>query len=212
MPLRAGKERAVAATKTYTAQLLALAMMSAAIDGARELWDEIEALPGQVEAAIAGIRGLEAAVQGSPRALALVVVGRGLQPLHRFRDRAQDQGDELRHRRSLLLGRFPARAHRHARARASPCSSWLPGPKPFAEMRDLAARAKAVGAPVRRPLRRRELLAAADAPLPLADGAPEWLAPVTAVALGQLRALALARARGLDPDAPRGLAKVTLTR
>ena len=56
------------------------------------------------------------------------------------------------------------------------------------------------------------LLAAADAPLPLAGGAPEWLAPVAAVALGQLLALELSLARGLDPDAPRGLRKVTLTR
>ena len=56
------------------------------------------------------------------------------------------------------------------------------------------------------------LLAAAAAPLPLAGGAPEWLAPLTAVAVGQLLALELARARGLDPDTPRGLRKVTLTR
>jgi glucosamine--fructose-6-phosphate aminotransferase (isomerizing) len=41
---------------------------------------------------------------------------------------------------------------------------------------------------------------------------PEWLSPVTSVVAGQLWAHALTRARGLDPDAPRGLAKVTLTR
>jgi glucosamine--fructose-6-phosphate aminotransferase (isomerizing) len=34
LPLRAGPERSVAATKTYTAQLLALAMLSAALEGA----------------------------------------------------------------------------------------------------------------------------------------------------------------------------------
>jgi glucosamine--fructose-6-phosphate aminotransferase (isomerizing) len=56
------------------------------------------------------------------------------------------------------------------------------------------------------------LLAEADAPLPLLGDAPEWLAPVTGVALGQLLALELCRARGVDPDAPRGLRKVTLTR
>jgi glucosamine--fructose-6-phosphate aminotransferase (isomerizing) len=86
------------------------------------------------------------------------------------------------------------------------------GPKPFAEMRDLAARAKAVGAPVLALSDDPGLLASADAPVPLAGAAPEWLAPITAVALGQLLALALARARGLNPDAPRGLRKVTLTR
>jgi glucosamine--fructose-6-phosphate aminotransferase (isomerizing) len=40
----------------------------------------------------------------------------------------------------------------------------------------------------------------------------EWLSPVTAVVPGQLFALHLARARGLDPDQPRGLRKITETR
>mgnify|MGYP006172523797 CR=1 FL=1 len=39
---------------------------------------------------------------------------------------------------------------------------------------------------------------------------PALLSPLLSVVPGQLFALALARARGLDPDAPHGLAKVTL--
>ena len=49
-------------------------------------------------------------------------------------------------------------------------------------------------------------------PLLTAPGVPEWLSPITAVVPGQLLALALATARGLDPDQPRGLSKVTRTR
>jgi glucosamine--fructose-6-phosphate aminotransferase (isomerizing) len=48
--------------------------------------------------------------------------------------------------------------------------------------------------------------------LPIAEGAPEWLSPVLAVIPGQLLALHLALAKGLDPDRPRGLSKVTVTR
>ena len=40
---------------------------------------------------------------------------------------------------------------------------------------------------------------------------PEWLSPVTAVIPGQVLALRLAEAKGLDPDTPRGLRKVTRT-
>ena len=40
---------------------------------------------------------------------------------------------------------------------------------------------------------------------------PEHLAPLALVVPGQLLAEALARAKGLDPDAPRGLDKVTQT-
>jgi glucosamine--fructose-6-phosphate aminotransferase (isomerizing) len=51
---------------------------------------------------------------------------------------------------------------------------------------------------------------AADLPLPIAT--PEALAVVPAIVRGQQLALALAQARGIDPDAPVGLSKVTATK
>jgi len=69
--------------------------------------------------------------------------------------------------------------------------------------------------------RRAELVAISDDPdilghaltsLPLPIGMPEWVSPMVAVVPGQLFAVALARTRGLDPDQPRGLSKVTETR
>ena len=42
-------------------------------------------------------------------------------------------------------------------------------------------------------------------------GTPEWLGPIVSIVAGQLHAFHLTRARGLDPDAPRNLAKVTRT-
>ena len=48
--------------------------------------------------------------------------------------------------------------------------------------------------------------------LPLPPGMEEWASPIAAVVPGQLWAVALARTRGLDPDQPRGLSKVTETR
>jgi glucosamine--fructose-6-phosphate aminotransferase (isomerizing) len=48
--------------------------------------------------------------------------------------------------------------------------------------------------------------------VPLPAGVPEWLAPLAAIIPAQLFAYHLARARGLDPETPRGLSKVTLTR
>jgi glucosamine--fructose-6-phosphate aminotransferase (isomerizing) len=47
--------------------------------------------------------------------------------------------------------------------------------------------------------------------LALPSGIPEWLSPLVAIVPGQLWAVALARTRGLDPDRPRGLSKVTET-
>ncbi len=55
------------------------------------------------------------------------------------------------------------------------------------------------------------LLSQAHLAFPLPKSLPEWLTPMVAVLPGQLFALALARARGLDPDHPEGLKKVTET-
>ena len=57
---------------------------------------------------------------------------------------------------------------------------------------------------------RADLLARAHTALPIPE-VPEWLSPIVAVIPGQRLALALAQARGIDPDAPRGLTKVTET-
>jgi glutamine---fructose-6-phosphate transaminase (isomerizing) len=56
-----------------------------------------------------------------------------------------------------------------------------------------------------------QTLVLAQTPLPLAEPVPEWLSPVTPIIPGQLLALHLAIARGLNPDVPRGLTKVTRT-
>ena len=57
-----------------------------------------------------------------------------------------------------------------------------------------------------------DALALAHTPLRLPAGVPEWLSPIVAVVPGQVFALGLAEAKGLDPDHPRGLQKVTRTR
>jgi glucosamine--fructose-6-phosphate aminotransferase (isomerizing) len=50
-----------------------------------------------------------------------------------------------------------------------------------------------------------------DADLPLPAGTPEVTAPILATIRGQQLALAASLLRGLDPDAPAGLSKVTAT-
>ena len=66
-----------------------------------------------------------------------------------------------------------------------------------------------------------ELLAISDVPSVLARaasrielpaGVPEWLSPIVAVVPGQLFAGALALRTGQNPDHPRGLSKITMTR
>jgi fructoselysine-6-P-deglycase FrlB-like protein len=85
------------------------------------------------------------------------------------------------------------------------CTGWLAialsqsGETP--EIVDVFARMRAAGA---------RGIAAAELPIP--TGIPEALAPIVAVARAQQLSAEVALARGLDPDAPPGLTKVTPTR
>ena len=54
-------------------------------------------------------------------------------------------------------------------------------------------------------------LADATWPVRLPAGTPEWLGPIVSIVAGQLHALHLTEARGLDPERPRNLLKVTRT-
>jgi glucosamine--fructose-6-phosphate aminotransferase (isomerizing) len=58
----------------------------------------------------------------------------------------------------------------------------------------------------------RQTLETGNTALPFAEGAPEWLSPILAVLPGQIFALRLSIAKGINPDVPRGLRKVTVTR
>jgi len=57
-----------------------------------------------------------------------------------------------------------------------------------------------------------EALDVARWPFALAAGTPEWLGPIVSIVVGQLHAMYLASARGVDPERPRNLNKVTRTR
>lgn len=49
-----------------------------------------------------------------------------------------------------------------------------------------------------------------DHVLPI-PSSPEWLSPIPAIIAGQLFSYYTAKAKGHDPDEPRGLSKVTKT-
>ena len=77
LPLGAGPERAVAATKTYTASLGALAMLSAALEASEARRDELTRLPNALAAALEANGALDDAVARYRYAEQFVVVGRG---------------------------------------------------------------------------------------------------------------------------------------
>ena len=211
LALRAGHERAVAATKTYTAQLLAVAMLSAALAGEEDAWRELTGVPHRVARAIDQGRPLVSAAAAFRAEERMLVVGRGYNLSTAFEIALKvkeacgvvadpySSADLLHGPVALVRGGLPVMV-------VAPASA------PFDDVMGLAELARERGA---------RLLAITDAPslaaqsevaLPLAPDGPEWLSPIEAVVPGQLWVQALAAARGLTPDAPPGLSKVTLTR
>jgi glucosamine--fructose-6-phosphate aminotransferase (isomerizing) len=211
LPLLAGEERAVAATKTYTAQLLALAMLSAGMEGSPAEWAELEALPRRVRETLLLNADLVAAAERHAASDRLVVVGRGFNLSTAF-----EIALKIKETSYVMADPYSSADFQHGPIamldESLPLLVVAPGKAAVADMADLLGRARRARARLVALTDQADLAAAADSVLKVPAEVPEWLSPVTSVVAGQLWAHALTRARGLDPDAPRGLAKVTLTR
>jgi glucosamine--fructose-6-phosphate aminotransferase (isomerizing) len=211
MDLAAGQERSVAATKTYTAELLAVAILSAALDDAgarRDLAAVPEALGRSLEAE-ADARRIAADQAGLDRA---VVLGRGFGYAT-----AREWSLKLKEVAQLWADPYSAADFAHG-----PVALLAPGSAVFASVASGPAR-DALLDPVRalvRDVGADVLVLSDDAEaravgrwgLAVPAGVAEWLGPIAATVPAQLHAMHLAIARGLDPERPRGLNKVTETR
>jgi glutamine---fructose-6-phosphate transaminase (isomerizing) len=199
----AGPERAVAATKSYTAQLLAL----------HQLFDRVG---GGTGAAAAGLPDLADAVLERCGEIA------ALASRYRFAQRMVTTGRGYSYptaREAALKLMETA----YLSAQAFSAADLLHGPLAMIDPQVpvLAVVADGIGgramAPVLPRLAERGAdvcivgAAAAGAHVVLPAGAPEELSPLLEILPFQLLALHVAVERGGDPDAPRGLAKVTET-
>ena len=215
----AGAERAVAATKTYTSQLAVLAAFWAAWTGDRAL---AAALAAEVPAAMEAALTTEDAVRAVAATLApagrLIVAGRGFN----FAT-ALETALKIAETSYVAAMPFSAADLRHGPIAMIepryPALLFAPGGKAaegMLELRDELRRRGAATYLVRDAAGRPQAAvgppaggAAGEIELPRA--LPEVLSPLAAVLPGQLLALHLSLARGLDPDRPRGLSKVTRT-
>jgi glutamine---fructose-6-phosphate transaminase (isomerizing) len=211
LPLEAGPELAVPATKTYTSQLVALAVVADALGPAdATLEPHLRRVPDEVDRLLAATEGLLDAVGVLDRADAVLVSGRGLAYSTALELALKLEETNLR----------PVRGLSYADLRHGPIAVLDPstavilvsatdGPL-VADLSDLARQVRDLGAVA---IGIGGVAAFRDAcriALPGPD-LPETVAPIGLIVPGQLLAEALARHRGLDPDAPRGLLKVTQT-
>jgi glucosamine--fructose-6-phosphate aminotransferase (isomerizing) len=213
IPLEAGPERAVAATKTYTNTLAALVLLAGHLagEGAR-IADGIRQAAAKLTDAIPGFaRDAEALALPFSYTGRMFVIGRGvefatareiaLKLLETCRVAAEPlTATDLAHGPVAALDPlFPVWAI------ASPDAT-LP------TVQEAALRIHEMGATVVASGTAASQVQGSQYTLPVPTLDEPLLSPLLSVVPGQLFAGALARARGLDPDAPHGLSKVTLAR
>jgi glucosamine--fructose-6-phosphate aminotransferase (isomerizing) len=212
----AGPERAVAATKTYTTQLLAIALLCASAremssGGDHGLLAELERLPALVERALELEGVIERAVERFRYMERCVVLGRGFNYAT-----AYEWALKLKEMTYVVAEPYSSADFRHGPvAMVSDGFPVLAVAPRDAVLPDLVALMRTLVEDHRAELLvlsdATEALAVARTPLELPTGVPPWLSPVVAIVPAQLFCYHLTRAKGYDTEAPRQLQKVTRT-
>ena len=201
--LGAGPELAVPATKTVTATLLAFVLVAEGLSG-RSLVSasDLADLPGHIADVLADEAPVARVAAGLLDTDQLVSVARGY-----LLAAARETALKLRETSGTLAEGWSAADLRHGPvaaidARVPVLSLRAAGPA-AADTERLEAELVARGATVLR------VNDGAEADLPLPPGVPEALANIGAVVRGQHLARLVSLGRGIDPDQPLGLNKVT---
>jgi glutamine---fructose-6-phosphate transaminase (isomerizing) len=210
--LGAGPEAAVAATKTYTAEIVAIALVSAVARGDDEAMAALAALPDALRATIASASGAAALAAARSGIRGCIVLGRGFEYAT-----ARELALKLKELAHVFADPYSSADFEHGPLALAepglPVIAIAPSGPPLPGLVELLHRL--------RDDHQADLVVVSDRPevrelgaahLALPDGVPDWLMPAVSIVPGQLLAMHLARARGLDPDRPRHIRKVTLTR
>ena len=209
--LHAGEERSVAATKTYTSQLAAIALLSASLVNNSEMLATLQQTPTVMTKTLAMNDEIARIVQRYRYMQHCVVIGRGynyatafelalkLKELTYTVVEPYSSADFLHGPLAVIDIGFPAIV-------IAPSGAVLP------ELQTFMQKLQECGAEIITISDNPETLALARTPLALPQTVPEWLSPIITIIPGQLLAMHLAHTRDYNVDHPRGLRKVTETR
>lgn len=211
LDILAGPEEAVAATKTYSAELMAVAMLSTALNGAAERWQQLARLPGWVAQTLALDDDLAGMVARYRYMQHCVVIGRGYNYAT-----AYEWSLKLKELTYVVAEPYSSADFRHGPiamvGQGFPVLAVAPQGFVFDSLYELL-----------RTLRleqRAELVVISDsaaaldlaqAPIPVPADIPEWLTPLVCIVPAQLFAYHLTGVKGYDTEAPRSIQKVTET-
>lgn len=220
--VRAGKERSVAATKTYTGQMMAFYLIAYALGAALKL-DDLKKLPDLTASALKLENEIIERAERYRFMQHAVVIGRGLNYANSF-----EFALKLMETCYVIAERFSSADLLHGPIAmledSFPAFVLAPGGVTWGSMRELVERLQSIKADTLlitdrgnkeaqrlRGLEKKVLVIPAAASRKSAAGPDELFTPIPYVIPGQLFAASLAEVKGLDPDKPRTLSKVTRT-
>jgi glutamine---fructose-6-phosphate transaminase (isomerizing) len=211
LPLHAGEEQSVAATKTFLNQLAALALLAGAVAGREsEIADGIRAT---AELLAETIPKLESAVAPVANAFAYVgrmyVIGRGVE-FGTAREIALKLTETCRVAAEPLTSTDLAHGPIAALDAMFPVWTIASHDESLPALIEAASRVREAGATLVASGSAAGEVEGAAWRLPVPKAPSPVLSPLLSVAPGQLFAAALAQAKGLDADRPERLTKVTL--
>jgi glutamine---fructose-6-phosphate transaminase (isomerizing) len=206
-----GTEKSVAATKTYTAELMAIAMLSVGLQGSPERQAELERVPELVSDALRMGSVIEDAAAHYRDMKHCVVLGRGFNYAT-----AHEWSLKLKELAYVVAAPYSTADFMHGPVaildKDFPVLAVAPEGVVFRDVFDLLRRLSAIGDMNLLVLsNNEEALGLAATPLRIAADVPEWLSPFATIVPAQLFSHHLAVAKGIDVEHPRGLQKVTRT-
>ena len=209
--IEAGPELATAATKTYTTELLAVALLSGALDAVTDSErSDLARMPDLMSAALSAEDEARAVADAHADRTHCVVLGRGY-----CYATAREWALKLQEMAQLLSVPYSTADFEHGpmalAERGFAVLAVAPSGPPLDAQRDVLEQLRDVHGARVLVISDDAAARAIDRGLTLPAGVPGWLSPAVDIIPGQLYAYHLTRARGLDPDRPRTISKVTET-
>ncbi len=211
LDIQAGHERAVAATKTYTTQLMSIAMLSAALGGTRGSWDELHDVPRWMKSVLKQNSFVETAAQRYRYIDQTVVLGRGYNYSTAF-----EWALKLKELTYIIAEPYSSADFAHGPIAmvesGYPVFAVAPKGKVFNSMLEMLKRLRSdIAAELVVISNDKKALALAQVALTIPADVPEWLSPLVGILPAQLFANHLTRAKGFETEKTRSNRKVTET-
>jgi len=212
LDIQAGPEKAVAATKTYTAELMAIAILSAALSDDQQDWAELNKVSWWIEEALKHDTLIAQAVQRYRYMDQTVVLGRGFNYATAF-----EWALKLKELTYIIAEPYSSADFLHGPIamveRDFPIMVVASKGKVFDSMMDTITHLKNdFHAELVVISSEKKALKLAQTPLPISAEVPEWLTPLVNILPAQLFVYHLTRAKGFNTEKPRSIQKVTETR